>query len=169
MCGIVGYLGQQQAWPIIFEGLQRLEYRGYDSAGIVIINSDRQFQFRKTVGKVSGLNSGNNQNWPVGSVGIGHTRWATHGRPSESNAHPHTDCHHQIAVVHNGIVENYLELKGSLVSRGHQFSSETDTSETAGPFARTPNLPSPMQIGQMPTPFSAKTRRPSKILTERLS
>jgi len=127
VCGIVGYVGQQEAWPIILEGLQRLEYRGYDSAGIAVIDSAGQLQFRKTVGKVNGLSADNHGDWPQGLIGLGHTRWATHGRPSYANAHPQTDCLRRIAVVHNGIVENFLELKHNLLAGGHQFSSETDT------------------------------------------
>ena len=125
MCGIVGYVGGQEAWPIIYEGLRRLEYRGYDSAGIAVVDSHGDIQLRKTVGKVSGLESTGEH--PSGSVGLGHTRWATHGRPSHENAHPHTDCEQRIAVVHNGIVENYLELKRRLIDAGHEFDSETDT------------------------------------------
>ena len=127
MCGIVGYVGHQQAWPIILEGLQRLEYRGYDSAGIAIVDSTGELQFRKTVGKVAGLTLDGPEELLRGMTGLGHTRWATHGRPSDANAHPHTDCHRQIAVVHNGIVENFLELKANLQASGHDFSSETDT------------------------------------------
>ena len=125
MCGIVGYVGGQEAWPIIYEGLRRLEYRGYDSAGIAVVDPYGDIQLRKTVGKVSGLESTGEH--PSGSVGLGHTRWATHGRPSHENAHPHTDCEQRIAVVHNGIVENYLELKRRLIDGGHEFGSETDT------------------------------------------
>ena len=125
MCGIVGYVGGQEAWPIIYEGLRRLEYRGYDSAGIAIVDSYGDIQLRKTVGKVSGLEITGEH--PDGFVGLGHTRWATHGRPSHENAHPHTDCEQRIAVVHNGIVENYLELKRRLIDAGHEFGSETDT------------------------------------------
>ena len=125
MCGIVGYVGGQEAWPIVYEALRRLEYRGYDSAGIAVVDPYGDIQLRKTVGKVSGLESTGEH--PDGSVGLGHTRWATHGRPSHENAHPHTDCEHRIAVVHNGIVENYLELKRRLIDGGHEFGSETDT------------------------------------------
>jgi len=125
VCGIVGYVGGQEAWPIVYEGLRRLEYRGYDSAGIAVVDPYGDIQLRKTVGKVSGLESTGEH--PDGSVGLGHTRWATHGRPSHENAHPHTDCEHRIAVVHNGIVENYLELKRRLIDGGHEFGSETDT------------------------------------------
>ena len=128
MCGIIGYVGNSDAWPIILEGLQKLEYRGYDSAGIAIIDQSRQLHFRKTVGKVDGLVQSSEINGPPsGFVGLGHTRWATHGRPSNENAHPHTECGQQIAVVHNGIVENFLELKRKLVGQGHEFCSETDT------------------------------------------
>ena len=127
MCGIVGYLGQDDAWPIIYEGLKRLEYRGYDSAGIAVVDPQGQLQLRKTVGKVNGLEAGADGPHPHGSVGLGHTRWATHGRPSHKNAHPHTDCYDRVVVVHNGIVENYLELKRRLVESGHVFESETDT------------------------------------------
>ena len=127
MCGIVGYVGDKEAWPIILEGLQRLEYRGYDSAGIAIVDESGELRFRKTVGKVGGLALADREDSLRGSVGLGHTRWATHGRPSNANAHPHTDCHGQLAVVHNGIVENFLELRSRLQTSGHSFSSETDT------------------------------------------
>ncbi len=127
MCGIVGYVGDKDAWPIIFEGLRRLEYRGYDSAGIAIIDPAGRLQFRKAVGKVDGLAAANRGDLPHGSVGLGHTRWATHGRPSDANAHPHTDCQGRVAVAHNGIVENFVELKANLQAGGHHFSSETDT------------------------------------------
>ncbi|MEE8464904.1 MAG: glutamine--fructose-6-phosphate transaminase (isomerizing) [Dehalococcoidia bacterium] len=127
MCGIVGYIGGQQAWPIIYEGLRRLEYRGYDSAGIAIVGPHGDIQLRKTVGKVNGLDGESAGPHPSGTVGLGHTRWATHGRPSHANAHPHIDCQHRVAVVHNGIVENYLELKRGLMEAGHVFESETDT------------------------------------------
>ena len=127
MCGIVGYIGSQPAWPIVLEGLQRLEYRGYDSAGIAVLDRAGQLRLRKTVGKVDGLTQGDEADYPGGAIGLGHTRWATHGPPTDANAHPHTGCHRRIAVVHNGIVENYLELKRDLQQRGHVFSSETDT------------------------------------------
>ena len=127
MCGIVGYVGKQDAWPIIYEGLRRLEYRGYDSAGIAIVDGEGDLQVRKTVGKVDGLDETTIANQLQGSVGLGHTRWATHGRPSYENAHPHMDCQSRIALVHNGIVENYLELKQQLTDAGHSFYSETDT------------------------------------------
>jgi glucosamine--fructose-6-phosphate aminotransferase (isomerizing) len=124
MCGIVGYFGPQQATPIIIDGLRRLEYRGYDSAGIAILNGGK-IEIRRAKGKLAELENLLGQNPLTGVRGIGHTRWATHGRPSETNAHPH--CAGEVAVVHNGIIENYLELKERLRSQGHEFSSETDT------------------------------------------
>ena len=127
MCGIVAYVGRNDAWPIIYEGLKRLEYRGYDSAGIAVVDDSGALHLRKTVGKVSGLNAEINGSAPRGSLGLGHTRWATHGSPSRANAHPHTDCSRRVALVHNGIVENYLELKRRLTASGHVFQSETDT------------------------------------------
>ncbi len=127
MCGIVAYVGRNDAWPIIYEGLQRLEYRGYDSAGIAVVDESGALHLRKTVGKVSGLAEVINGSAPRGSLGLGHTRWATHGPPSTANAHPHTDCSSRVALVHNGIVENYMELKRRLTESGHVFQSETDT------------------------------------------
>ena len=127
MCGIVGYVGDQPAWPIVLEGLRRLEYRGYDSAGVAVLEPNGGLRLCKTVGRVHGLVDDFVGPTPLGLAGVGHTRWATHGRPSESNAHPHTDCSGTIAVAHNGIVENYLSLKTDLKKRGHHFKSETDT------------------------------------------
>ncbi len=127
MCGIVAYVGRNNAWPIIYEGLKRLEYRGYDSAGIAVVDESGALHLRKTVGKVSGLDAEINGAAPRGFLGLGHTRWATHGPPSQANAHPHTDCSRRVALVHNGIVENYLELKRRLTASGHIFRSETDT------------------------------------------
>jgi glucosamine--fructose-6-phosphate aminotransferase (isomerizing) len=127
MCGIVGYVGGKQATPILLEGLQRLEYRGYDSAGIAVLGSDGKVDVRKRAGKLANLVGVVEEDGPIGSVGIGHTRWATHGRPNDDNAHPHTDCQGEISVVHNGIIENYAELRDELRRAGHQFLSETDT------------------------------------------
>lgn len=124
MCGIVGYIGYRQAAPILLEGLTRLEYRGYDSSGVAIYETDGLKVYR-SVGKISALKKIISEASPHGTFGIGHTRWATHGRPSENNAHPHLV--NGIAVVHNGIIENYAELKNWLISQGHAFSSETDT------------------------------------------
>ncbi len=127
MCGIVGYVGTSESWPIVFAGLQRLGYRGYDSAGIAVIGPDGSLQIRKSAGKVQELEPAPGETAPVGTTGIGHTRWATHGAPNSSNAHPHSDCAGDIALVHNGIVENYLELKLKLTALGHRFTSDTDT------------------------------------------
>lgn len=130
MCGIVGYIGEQKAAPILLDGLTKLEYRGYDSAGIAVDCGEKIF-IEKAVGRLDALKDKLKNNLPAGTVGIGHTRWATHGRPSDSNAHPHTDCHGDFVVVHNGIIENYLPLKEDLISRGHKFTSETDTEVVA--------------------------------------
>ena len=126
MCGIVGYIGGKKAAPILLDGLTKLEYRGYDSAGIAVDCGDKIF-IEKSVGRLDALKDKLRNNLPEGTVGIGHTRWATHGRPSDSNAHPHTDCAGDFVVVHNGIIENYLPIKEKLLARGHKFSSETDT------------------------------------------
>jgi glucosamine--fructose-6-phosphate aminotransferase (isomerizing) len=126
MCGIVAYIGERDASSIVFEGLKRLEYRGYDSAGIAVLH-EGNLQLRRSVGRLDNLRSNLDGEPVIGTLGIGHTRWATHGRPSEANAHPHIDCHKQTVVIHNGIVENYLELKTKLIAEGHQFASDTDT------------------------------------------
>jgi glucosamine--fructose-6-phosphate aminotransferase (isomerizing) len=130
MCGIVGYIGSQGATGIILDGLKRLEYRGYDSAGVAVI-SDGVLQVRRSAGRIRNLESILRDRPIDGPVGIGHTRWATHGRPSEENAHPHTDCTGSIVVVHNGILENYLPIKKRLQADGHTFKSETDTEVVA--------------------------------------
>ena len=127
MCGIVGYTGAREAAPILMDGLAKLEYRGYDSAGIAVVEPSRRIARRRSKGKLSELAATVSGNMPRGRIGIGHTRWATHGGPTEDNAHPHTDCHDEIAVVHNGIVENFVELRQELESQGHVFSSETDS------------------------------------------
>jgi glucosamine--fructose-6-phosphate aminotransferase (isomerizing) len=127
MCGIVGYIGSHKAVPIILEGLRRLEYRGYDSAGLAICGDDNQLAVRRAQGKLRNLEDVIRLNPLDGTFGIGHTRWATHGRPTEENAHPHRDCHGRLVVVHNGIIENYLTLKHRLQSQGHVFATETDT------------------------------------------
>ncbi|MGE5552603.1 MAG: glutamine--fructose-6-phosphate transaminase (isomerizing) [Betaproteobacteria bacterium] len=126
MCGIVGYTGTEQATPILLEGLRRLEYRGYDSAGVAVV-SGGQLVLRKTVGRLNRLQEKLAASPIEGVSGIGHTRWATHGRPSDTNAHPHLDCAGNIAVVHNGIIENYQRLRTKLAAKGHVFRSETDT------------------------------------------
>jgi glucosamine--fructose-6-phosphate aminotransferase (isomerizing) len=127
MCGIVGYVGKKAVVPIIIEGLRRLEYRGYDSAGIAVAGNGDKLQIRRAEGKLRNLEEVIRLKPLEGSYGIGHTRWATHGRPTEENAHPHRDCTGKIVVVHNGIVENYLSLKKKLIEEGHKFSTETDT------------------------------------------
>src|SRR6267143_7004377 len=126
MCGIVGYVGQREAVSFILPGLRRLEYRGYDSAGIATVDG-ATLHVRKKTGKIAALESSVNPEPPRGTLGIGHTRWATHGRPSDANAHPHLDCHAKLAIVHNGIIENYRELRKTLAAEGHRFRSQTDT------------------------------------------
>ncbi|HLE29061.1 MAG TPA: glutamine--fructose-6-phosphate transaminase (isomerizing) [Anaerolineales bacterium] len=126
MCGIVGYVGPREAAPIIFDGLKRLEYRGYDSSGLAVMR-DGQVQVRREVGKLDGLASLLEEEPVSGSIGIGHTRWATHGAPSRRNAHPHLSATGEVVVVHNGIVENFLQLRDELSAEGVQFSSDTDT------------------------------------------
>src|SRR3984885_2450863 len=127
MCGIVGYVGKKEVVPVIIEGLRKLEYRGYDSAGIAVAGNGTGLQIRRAQGKLRNLEEVIRQNPLDGTYGIGHTRWATHGRPTEENAHPHRDCTGKIVVVHNGIVENYLSLKKKLIEEGHKFTTETDT------------------------------------------
>ena len=132
MCGIIGYLGDKQATPILMESLKRLEYRGYDSAGIAVVEApepgaERRTSVTKSETKVDVLIEKLRTNMPSGNLGIGHTRWATHGKPTFVNAHPHTDCHGRIYVVHNGIIENFAELKRELEAAGHEFTSDTDT------------------------------------------
>ena len=128
MCGIVGYIGERDSVPIILDALGRLEYRGYDSAGIAVIDADGALAGSKAEGKLSRLAERlNNGEHLSGVVGVGHTRWATHGAPTDANAHPHEDCRGKIAVVHNGIIENYAALRARLIELGHVFSSETDT------------------------------------------
>jgi glucosamine--fructose-6-phosphate aminotransferase (isomerizing) len=131
MCGIVGYIGERSAAPILLDGLKRLEYRGYDSAGIAILTSDRRLEIHKREGKLARLMAHFNGSTPTGQLGIGHTRWATHGAPTERNAHPHTDCDERIIIVHNGIIENYASLRDELIAGGHKFRSETDTEVVA--------------------------------------
>jgi len=127
MCGIVGYIGPKKVVPVIIEGLRKLEYRGYDSAGIAVVNAAGKMEIRRAPGKLRNLEEAIQKAPLDGTYGIGHTRWATHGRPTEENAHPHRDCTGQYVVVHNGIVENYLELKEKLQKQGHKFVTETDT------------------------------------------
>ena len=132
MCGIIGYLGDREATPILMESLKRLEYRGYDSAGVAVLElakpgEEAHTSLTKSERKVDTLIEKLQANMPTGHLGIGHTRWATHGKPTYINAHPHTDCHGKIFVVHNGIIENFAELKAELQAQGHEFTSDTDT------------------------------------------
>ena len=128
MCGIVGFAGKKEALPILLDGLERLEYRGYDSAGVAVVSSDGDLQVKKSKGRLSVLREILDTQSPLsGNIGIGHTRWATHGEPNDTNAHPHVGQEGKIAVVHNGIIENYLEIKKSLIRKGIVFSSDTDT------------------------------------------
>ncbi|MBX9724334.1 MAG: glutamine--fructose-6-phosphate transaminase (isomerizing), partial [Candidatus Obscuribacterales bacterium] len=130
MCGIVGYLGHMAAAPVLISELRCLEYRGYDSAGVAVIE-DGQLAVKKAAGKLSNLESLLQSSPPLATIGIGHTRWATHGVPNDENAHPHADCTSTLAIVHNGIIENYLELRSELTAAGHIFRSETDTEVVA--------------------------------------
>ncbi|CAH0199250.1 Glutamine--fructose-6-phosphate aminotransferase [isomerizing] [Pedobacter sp. Bi27] len=126
MCGIVGYIGYREAWPIVLKGLKRLEYRGYDSAGIALMNDSGQHIYKKA-GKVAVLEEYAEDKDKSGTIGMGHTRWATHGVPSDRNSHPHTSNGGKLSIIHNGIIENYATLKEELTSRGHEFKSDTDT------------------------------------------
>src|SRR5207249_5373895 len=150
MCGIVAYVGRKIAQPLLIEGLKRLEYRGYDSAGIAVIDDRGHLHIRRAVGRISVLeNSINNADpLPHARVGMAHTRWATHGAPTECNAHPHTDDGGRIALVHNGIIENYSALKKVLSEKGHKFSSQTDTEVLA------------MLIGDLYTEIKTKNHLP---------
>ena len=130
MCGIVGYVGEKQAANFLIDGLTKLEYRGYDSAGIAVFDGEK-INVAKSVGRLAALKEKIKNNTPEGVMGIGHTRWATHGRPSDVNSHPHTDCSGKFAIVHNGIIENFMSLKEELIAKGHKFVSETDTEVVA--------------------------------------
>ena len=126
MCGIFGYIGNRDAVPLVVQGLKSLEYRGYDSAGVAVVKNG-EIDLRRCSGKLSNLENLLVEQPLEGNYGLGHTRWATHGRPTEENAHPHIDCKGRIVVVHNGIIENYLTLKRALMAEGHEFTTETDT------------------------------------------
>src|SRR5512142_1729353 len=131
MCGIVGYTGPREAGPILIEGLRRLEYRGYDSAGIALVDEAGDLFVEKKAGKLSNLQTAIADRTPHAAIGLAHTRWATHGRPNDLNAHPHMDCTGDITVIHNGIIENFRELRDGLEERGHTLASETDTEAIA--------------------------------------
>src|SRR5512145_811684 len=130
MCGIIGYIGPKPVVPVLIEGLRRLEYRGYDSAGLAVVNG-HGIDVRRSAGKLQNLEQVLATDPISGAYGLGHTRWATHGRPNEENAHPHQDCRGRIVVVHNGIIENYLVLKTRLQAAGHRFVTQTDTEVVA--------------------------------------
>ena len=127
MCGIVGYIGTKQAYPILIKGLRRLEYRGYDSAGVAMIGQSGSLNVYKTKGKVDNLTDYCTDKDISGCIGIAHTRWATHGEPSARNAHPHYSQSHNLAIIHNGIIENYADIKSRLQEKGVTFASDTDT------------------------------------------
>src|SRR3954463_3187868 len=131
MCGIVGYIGPREAAPILLEGLARLEYRGYDSAGIALLTAKGAMVLEKRAGKLSTLRPALLEGTPSAVVGLAHTRWATHGRPNDLNAHPHSDCTGEITVIHNGIIENFKTLRDGLRERGHRLASDTDTEALA--------------------------------------
>src|SRR3954471_9030593 len=151
MCGLVAYVGRKIAHPLLIEGLKRLEYRGYDSAGIAVIDAKGKMHLRRAVGRISVLEASITETKPLppATIGMAHTRWATHGAPTEVNAHPHTDDGKQIALVHNGIIENYAALKKFLTDKGHTFSSQTDTEVLA------------VLIGDLYTDLKAKNGIPS--------
>src|ERR687887_1059595 len=130
MCGIIGYIGPKDVVPVLIDGLRRLEYRGYDSAGVAVV-CNGEVDLRRSAGKLSNLEQIIGSDPLTGDYGVGHTRWATHGRPTEENAHPHRDCTGKVVVVHNGIIENYLDLKHQLQRQGHSFVTETDTEVVA--------------------------------------
>ena len=163
MCGIVGYVGKQKVVPVILEGLRRLEYRGYDSAGIAVGSPNTALlELRRAPGKLQNLEDVLRDHPLTGTFGIGHTRWATHGRPTEENAHPHRDCTGRIVVVHNGIVENYLELKRRLIEQGHKFVTETDTEIIAHLLEQMQN---DAAVAGHPIPLEDAVRRAVKQLS----
>src|SRR3954449_11704701 len=131
MCGIVGYIGPREAAPILMEGLARLEYRGYDSAGIALVTARDEMFFEKRAGKLSNLRTALADNAPSAGIGLAHTRWATHGRPNDLNAHPHTDCTGEITLIHNGVIESFRGRRAEVAGRGHTLTSETDTEAIA--------------------------------------
>jgi glucosamine--fructose-6-phosphate aminotransferase (isomerizing) len=163
MCGIVGYVGPKKVVPVIIEGLRRLEYRGYDSAGIAVGSpASKTLEVRRAPGKLANLEEVLREHPVEGTFGIGHTRWATHGRPTEENAHPHRDCTGRIVVVHNGIVENYLELKRELTAQGHKFVTETDTEIIAHLIEQ---VQKEAEKAGKPVPLEVAVRRAVKRLT----
>jgi glucosamine--fructose-6-phosphate aminotransferase (isomerizing) len=176
MCGIVGYIGSKRVVPLILDGLRRLEYRGYDSAGIAVVNDSGKLEVRRAPGKLRNLEESIQKTPLEGLYGIGHTRWATHGRPTEENAHPHRDCTGDIVVVHNGIIENYVELKNQLAAEGHKFVTETDTEIIAHlleKFSKDSTLDQAVRkavkvMGGQYALVAVSTRDPQKIVAARL-
>ena len=176
MCGIVGYIGSKRVVPLILDGLRRLEYRGYDSAGIAVVNDSGKMEIRRAPGKLRNLEESIHKTPLEGLYGIGHTRWATHGRPTEENAHPHRDCTGEIVVVHNGIIENYVELKNQLIAEGHKFVTETDTEIIAHlleKFSKNSTLEEAVLkavkvMGGAYALVAVSTRDPQKIVAARL-
>ena len=176
MCGIVGYIGPKRVVPLIIDGLRRLEYRGYDSAGIAVVGENGKLDVRRAPGKLRNLEEAIRLSPLEGLYGIGHTRWATHGRPTEENAHPHRDCSGEIVVVHNGIIENYLELKNQLKQEGHKFVTETDTEIIAHlieKFSKDASLEEAVLktvkvMGGAYALVAISTRDPNKIVAARL-
>jgi glucosamine--fructose-6-phosphate aminotransferase (isomerizing) len=176
MCGIVGYIGPKRVVPLILDGLRRLEYRGYDSAGIAVVNDSGKMEVRRAPGKLRNLEESIHKTPLEGLYGIGHTRWATHGRPTEENAHPHRDCTGEIVVVHNGIIENYVELKNQLIAEGHKFVTETDTEIIAHlleKFSKNSSLEEAVLkavkvMGGAYALVAVSTRDPQKIVAARL-
>ncbi|HYL46912.1 MAG TPA: glutamine--fructose-6-phosphate transaminase (isomerizing) [Candidatus Limnocylindrales bacterium] len=176
MCGIVGYIGPKRVVPLILDGLKRLEYRGYDSAGIAVVGENGKMEVRRASGKLRNLEEAIRLAPFDGVYGIGHTRWATHGRPTEENAHPHRDCTGEIVVVHNGIIENYLELKHQLIEEGHKFQTETDT-EIIAHLIEKFSKSAPLEEAVLKTVkvlsgayalVAVSTRDPNKIVAARL-
>ncbi len=176
MCGIVGYIGPKRVVPLIIDGLKHLEYRGYDSAGIAVVSQNGKLEIRRASGKLHNLEEILRQSPLDGVYGIGHTRWATHGRPTEENAHPHRDCTGEVVVVHNGIVENYLELKHQLLREGHKFVTETDTEviahliekHSASGSLESAVLKTVKQLSGVYALVVVSTRDPNKIVAARM-
>src|SRR2546422_7191722 len=177
MCGIVGYVGPREALPLLMGGLRRLEYRGYDSAGVAV-QRNGALEVMRAEGKLDNLAAIVSAHPTAGHTGIGHTRWATHGRPSEQNAHPHVDCGGVTAVIHNGIIENFETLKAPLVAKGHRFSSETDTEVAVHMLEDEPAKGGSLEdaaLAVLPRPEGAaalafiSSRHPGKIGARRIS
>ena len=176
MCGIVGYIGPKKVVPLILDGLHRLEYRGYDSAGIAVVSQNGKLEIRRASGKLNNLEEALRISPLEGTYGIGHTRWATHGRPTEENAHPHRDCNGEVVVVHNGVIENYLELKKELAREGHKFVTETDTEVIAHlveKYSKDKPLEEAVRLGvkRLKGVYALRvisTRDPNKIVAARL-